>query len=70
MMNPLELDENKIDPIFAMSEKTKNNVLRTLAKHFEIKGDEVNVIAKKNITYGVGIATGTAIKKLIQKHGK
>lgn len=34
-MNSLELDENKIDPIFAM-----------------------------------GIATGTAIKKLIKKHGK
>ncbi len=36
MINSLELDENKIDPIFV----------------------------------GMGIATGTAIKKLIKKHGK
>lgn len=70
MENSLELDESKIDPIFAMSEQMKNKVLRALAQNFELKGDVVNVIGKQNIHMGVDFATRTAIKKLIKKHGK
>lgn len=68
---PLTLNFDNIDPIFSISEKSKNAILRHLLR--QLKVDDNNKVyfdGDADLTHGLAFPAKLNLLKLVRKHGK
>lgn len=69
---PLKTNYDNIDPIFALTESSKNSILRHLLR--QLKVDDKNRVYfdgnANDLTSGLAFPTNLNLVKLVRKHGK
>lgn len=59
-----------IDPIFTLTEKSKNRILRHLLSKLKVDGDKVVCMADSDLAKGLEFPHNQNLLKLVRKHGK